>query len=67
MTLLDALIIVRAAAVTGTPLGSREDQQALKVVNKKIAALSRKKAWRDSLAGEMPDHAKHPEHPLNRQ
>jgi len=66
MTLLDALLVVREAALSGVPVSGEKGGRAMKVVNKKIASLSRKKAWRDSL-GQVPDHARHPEHPLNQQ
>ncbi len=47
MTLLDALLLIRDAATTGKPMDGRKGDQALKVVNHKITALSRKKLWRE--------------------
>ncbi len=67
MDLLDALTIVRKAALFGPLLTGTEAGRAMKVVNRKIASLERKRAWRQSIAGTMPPHARHPEHPLNLQ
>jgi len=61
MNLLEALISIRNAALPSDEL----NKTALKVINKKIASLERKKAWRETPPGEVPDHAKHPGHPLN--
>jgi hypothetical protein len=63
MNLLDALIVVRNAALIN--LRDRTDQSALKVVNRKIQSLERKKAWRECASGTMPPHATDPNHPLN--
>jgi hypothetical protein len=65
MNLLEALTIVRDAALRGEPVIGDKAAKAVKIVNKKIASLQRKKAWRDCLSDSMPDHAIHPEHPLN--
>lgn len=63
MNLLDAMILIRNAAMAN--IKDREDQTALKVVNRKIASLQRKKEWREAISGTMPPHARHPDHPLN--
>lgn len=65
MNLLDALSIVRNCAMSSHQLSTKQGQTALKVVNKKIASLSRKKEWRTCGAGEMPAHMRYPDHPLN--
>jgi len=67
MNLLDALIIVRAYALKSVePMAdTKRGQTALKVLNRKIASLERKKAWREAVSGTMPPHARHPDHPLN--
>ena len=43
----------------------KKHQAALKVVDKLIAQRTAKRMWREASNGEVPDHAKHPEHPLN--
>ena len=71
----EALIHVRELAKRSpevTQCGSLADlkkhQAALKVVDKLIAQRTAKRMWRQACrggTGEIPDHAKHPEHPLN--
>lgn len=65
MNLLQALTTIRNLALHSDQVGTPQGKSALKVVNKKIASLERKKAWREC-DGSMPDHAKYPEHPLNK-
>jgi hypothetical protein len=59
------MLLVRNCAISSSQISTTQEQAALKVVNKKIAALARKRAWRQACAGTVPDHAKYPEHPLN--
>lgn len=65
MNLLEAMVIVRNLAIQSEALMGIH-QKAIRTVNKNIASLERKKAWRDSLStGVMPDHATNPDHLLN--
>lgn len=66
MNLLEALLCVRNAAARSEQMQTRQGQAALKIVDKKIQGLQRKKAWRDCRgSGRMPDHMIDPAHPLN--
>lgn len=68
----EALIHIRDIAKRSpevTQCGSlsdlRKHQAALKVLDKLIGQRTAKRMWRES-CGAKPDHAKHPEHPLNK-
>lgn len=47
MTLLDALLYVRNVAAQSPEVASRKGRAALRLVDKKIAGLQRKKAFRE--------------------
>jgi hypothetical protein len=55
MNNLEALIIVRGAARVSGQMRTKQGQAALKVVDRKIQSLLRKKAWRDGV-GTTPVH-----------
>ncbi len=68
----EALIHVRDIAKRSpelTQCGSLADlkkhQAALKVLDKLIGQRTAKRMWREA-CGATPDHAKYPEHPLNK-
>lgn len=55
--MLDALTIVRNCSLRSEQMRTKQGQAALKVVDRKIQSLLRKKAWRDaSGTGLMPVH-----------
>ena len=60
-------IVKRSPEVTACPrlADLKKHQAALKVMDKLIAQRTAKRMWREACGGEQPDHAKHPEHPLN--
>lgn len=55
MNNLEALIVVRNCALVSAQMRTREGVAALKVVDRKIQSLMRKKAWRDG-GGAIPVH-----------
>lgn len=61
MNNLLALTIVRNCALVSAQMNTKEGQTALKVVDKKIQSLLRKKAWRDG-NGAIPIHMGLPTH-----
>lgn len=65
MNQLEALTTVRSLAMESGRSGDRSSKRALAVLDRKIQALERKKAWRNCPAGEMPAHMTDPLHPLN--
>lgn len=61
MNNLEALSIVRNCALVSAQMHTKEGQIALKVVDRKIQSLLRKKAWRDG-NGAIPIHTGLPTH-----
>lgn len=55
MNNLEALTIVRNCALTSAQMNTKQGQAALKVVDRKLQSLMRKKAWRDG-GGATPIH-----------
>lgn len=56
MNLLIAFTTVRNCALASAQIRTRHGKAALKMVDKKIQALSRKKAWREAAPGVHPLH-----------
>lgn len=55
MNMLEALVILRQVAACSQQMATKRGVAALKVVDRKIQSLLRKKAWRDG-CGAMPIH-----------
>ncbi|WP_415907095.1 hypothetical protein [Oleiharenicola sp. Vm1] len=55
MNMLEALAILRACALGSAQMQTKRGKAALKVVDKKLQSLLRKKAWRDG-GGAVPVH-----------
>lgn len=61
MNNLEALTIVRNCALVSAQMSTKQGQAALKVVDRKLQSLMRKKAWRDG-CGSIPIHTGLPTH-----
>lgn len=55
MNMLEALIVLRSAAASSPQVATKRGVAALKVIDRKIQSLLRKKAWREG-AGAIPIH-----------
>lgn len=51
MNLTDALVIVRNCSLQSDQMKTKQGQAALKVVDKKLQSLFRKRAWRNATCG----------------
>lgn len=61
MNNLEALTIVRNCALVSAQMHTKQGQAALKVIDRKLQSLMRKKAWRDG-NGATPIHMGLPTH-----
>lgn len=60
MNMLEALTIVRNCSLRSAQMHTKQGKAALKVIDKKLQSLMRKKAWREGV-GAVPIHMADPD------